>query len=546
LRAFILAALTAGLLSPQVALQRGVISGVVLKAGMNTEQPLQNARLELSGGPPPVSVEIGGGLAGAPRVIRTGADGRFAFNGLAAGRYRLAATSDGFVRQKSPAPIVISAEKSAVNVRFELDPAATAAGWVLDAYGEPIPNVVVEALRRIYDARGRARFSRAASAITDDRGQYRIFWLDPGDYFFYASSSPPDTQVDTTIVRVFTTTYFPGVNTPEDAKSVHLDIGREVRVDFRLRRAALWKVSGQTANGATGRPLAASVTAAPPALEPGISRYAAETRVAASNAGYFELPNVTPGSYIVTARSGSGESEMFALERIELRPLSFAPPPTRPPSFPLVLNLVPPRGIQGRLYVDGGAAELRPVRVALLPSEPELPLPVPDSPGVEQQFTLNGTFPGSYVLNVSELPEDYYVKAARFGDADILEKPLVVDARETPAAVQILLGTDGSRLDVKVFNRDNQLQPGAGVVVIPDAPRRHRRELYRVGLTDDDGRTALRGIAPGDYRVFAWSALEPNAYLNDEYMRPYESFGVPLRFASGQHAEVAVRVIPKE
>jgi protocatechuate 3,4-dioxygenase beta subunit len=540
-----LAALTAILLGLQVPAQRGVISGVVLKAGTNTEQPLQNARLELSGGQP-VSVEIGDGTASSQRIVRTDGDGRFAFIGVAPGRYRLAVTSDGFVRQEWPKPIVISADKSAVTARFELDPAPTAAGWVLDTYGEPIASVAVEALRRVYDVTGRPRFSRAASAITDDRGQYRIFWLDPGDYFFYASSTAPNDLLDSTLVRVFTTTYFPGVNTPEDAKSVHLDVGREIRVDFRLRRAALWTVNGQTAQGGTGRAVSASLSLAPPSLEPGVSRYTTQTRAAGSNPGYFTLPNVAPGAYIVAARSGSGENQIFAFQRIELRAVPFAPPPSLPPFYPIVLNLMPPLAINGRLYLESGAADLRQVRVALLSTEPDLPSPARVSPGSEQQFMLNGTVPGSYVLDVSQLPQDLYVKAARFGDADILEKPLVVEAREPAAAIQILLGSDGGRLDVAVFNRNNEAQAGAGVVLVPDAPRRHRRELYRVGVTGNEGQAAFRGIAPGSYTVFTWQSLEPNAYLNEEYLRRYDGYGSPVRVAAGQHAALNVVVIPKE
>jgi hypothetical protein len=55
----------------------------------------------------------------------------------------------------------------------------------------------------------------------------------------------------------------------------------------------------------------------------------------------------------------------------------------------------------------------------------------------------------------------------------------------------------------------------------------------------------LRGIPPGSYKLFAWEELEPNAYLNSEYLRLYEQMGIPVTITSGDNAAVSARVIPK-
>ena len=111
---------------------------------------------------------------------------------------------------------------------FELDPAATATGRVLDTLGEPISNVLIDALRRTFDVRGNPRLTRVAAALTDDRGEYRIFWLDPGNYFLYASSPPPPETSDSETPPPVAPTYYPDVNTPEDARTVRLELGREL------------------------------------------------------------------------------------------------------------------------------------------------------------------------------------------------------------------------------------------------------------------------------------------------------------------------------
>src|SRR5438876_5760744 len=269
---------SAGLLLALVTLQltpgSGTIGGIVIKAGTTIQQPLLNARLELSRGP------------GSVRLARTDASGRFVFSNLAAGEYRLAVTCNGFIRQESPNKVVLRSWQQIANIVFALDPAPTAAGWVLDSFGEPIPNIMFEALSGSYDVCGNPRLSRAASALTDDRGEYRIFWLDPAEYFFYVTSPLPD-ATDPQSVRPFTPTYFPGVSTPDEAKSLRLDVGRELRVDFRLQRAAWWAVSGQTMNGMTSRSVGAVITLTPPAEDPTFSRYHGQSPAAGPLVGRF-------------------------------------------------------------------------------------------------------------------------------------------------------------------------------------------------------------------------------------------------------------------
>ena len=88
----------------------------------------------------------------------------------------------GFIRQERRKIVVAPAKR--VDIRFDLESAPTTAGRILDNYGEPVGNVMVEALRRSYDVRGNPRMTRVATAVTAARGEYRIFWLDPGEDFF--------------------------------------------------------------------------------------------------------------------------------------------------------------------------------------------------------------------------------------------------------------------------------------------------------------------------------------------------------------------------
>jgi hypothetical protein len=523
---------SSGLLVAVMALQlappSGTITGRVIKAGTAIQQPLRNARLELNGG----------GATGL--VTRTDPNGRFIFSNLPAGQYRVTVTCDGFIRQESLKKIALDQGEQTANIQLELELAPTAAGWVLDSYGEPIANIMVEALRRSYDVRGNPTLARAATAVTDDRGQYRIFWLDPGEYFFYAASLLPDFD-EPQPARAFAPTYFPGVSTPDDAKPVRLDIGREVRVDFRLARAGLWSIQGQTMNGMTGRSVAAMITLTPPAEDPSFSRYRAQSSAAGPSPGEFSMSNVPPGSYILMAKSRSGEQEITASQRIVLRPIPVALP------YRISLTLSPSRSLNGRLFIDSReTGDLREANVTLISIDPDLPSPPSVFARSDGQFTLNGIVPGSYVLEVSNLPQDLYLKAARFGADDILEKQLTLDTRETANLIQILLGSDGGRLQTAAYNGKGGLHSAAQFVLVPDGKRRDRRDQYRVATPGEDGLAVFRGIPPGGYKLFAWEHLEPNAYLNSDYLQTYESFGIPVNIASGDNPPVSARLIPKE
>lgn len=515
-----IAALVLALVAQQATPGTGGISGFVIKAGTTIRQPLRNARLELTGS--------------QNGVVRTDVNGAFAFSGLMPGQYRLAVTCDGFVRQQIRKNIVLGRGQQVGNIIFELDPAATATGRILDTFGEPIANVMIDALRRTYDVGGNPRLTRVAAALTDDRGEYRIFWLDPGNYFLYASSPPPETSDSDTPTPV-APTYFPDVNTPEDARTVALEAGREARADFRLRQAGMWPVGGHTMNGLNGLPVAATISLIPPGENPNSSRYHAQSSPSGRFAGEFSMNNVPPGSYLLTAKSVSGNRELRAFQHIELRPLLAAPPF----GFTATLALTPPVSVNGRLFFESAELEdLRQITVALVPVDPDMPVPRSVAVEPDGQFVVNGVYAGDYVLEMSNLPQDLYLKATRFGNAG-LERPLTIGAQPPANPLQILLGSDGGHMQA-------QSQPGATFVLVPDAARRGRREQYRVAAAGDDGRVTIYGIPPGNYKLFAWEDLEPNAYLNADYQQIYEDRGVSVRISPGDNPPVSVRMIPKE
>jgi hypothetical protein len=395
----------------------------------------------------------------------------------------------------------------------------------------------VQALRRTYDIRGNPRLTLSASAITDDRGQYRIFWVDPGDYFVNAGFTPLQTAgepEESTTRPTYAPVYFPGVNDPEGTKPIRVALGREINgVDFRLRRQDLATVSGYVTSAVTRKPISAAITLSP-VEEANVGRHQAQS----SAEGTFGIRDVAPGSYIVSARSG-GSAVFAGFQRIRI-------PSVIRPFLDLRLILNPGRPVHGRIYFSGAesSGDFRRMRVAL--ASIDFLSPVAVSPQADGQFSIADVFPDEYLLTVTDLPDDVYVAAARYGSVDALEAAVSIRNNDAASALQILLDSRGGRLTSAVFDRENRPLPRAQVVLVPDATRRHRPDQYRVIRAGDDGRVTIRGIPPGDYKVLAWENIEPNAHLNREYLRSYEDFGIAVRIASGDNSPVAVRSIPSE
>jgi len=193
-------------------------------------EPLRRAQLTLHQVPSPAELAA---LPPAPdsepkqfppiAPITTEADGRFKFTGLPPGTYRLQVACNGYVSteygkttngQKGTI-ITLTAGQAMKDVLFQLQPAALVTGHVRDSEGEPVTGVSVSLMKPGYDWNGSRTLMRTGSATTDDRGEYRLFWVTPGRY--YLSSGPsefpyfmmnrgPNMVQNTTNLRI----YYPG------------------------------------------------------------------------------------------------------------------------------------------------------------------------------------------------------------------------------------------------------------------------------------------------------------------------------------------------
>ena len=128
-------------------------------------------------------------------------------------------------------------------------------GIVTDLSGQPLVWAEVSAGRRLKRWNGPwFEMARAGEDQTDDRGQFRLHSLPPGEYVVAVSARTKPTPADA--MRYFRT-YYPGTTSLSDAQTVTVRAGVEAPISIRLIPVPVTSVSG-VAVTASGAPAAAN------------------------------------------------------------------------------------------------------------------------------------------------------------------------------------------------------------------------------------------------------------------------------------------------
>jgi hypothetical protein len=131
----------------------------------------------------------------------------------------------------------------------------------------------------------------------------------------------------------------------------------------------------------------------------------------------------------------------------------------------------------------------------------------------------------------------------RLGPADVLQSPLKV-SRSPDSPVEIVLSLNGGRTSGTAVNSRQEPLANAAVVLVPNEPRRGRLDLYRQAYTDASGQFRISGIAPGDYKLFAWEDVPANAWQYPDFIKAYETRGAAVHLEESGSENRQLTVIP--
>ena len=383
-----------------------------------------------------VVVGTTGGVA-VKRAI-TDSNGHYAVEGLPAGRYRVAAGRAGYLPALSNTVVSLKVDEVRHDVNIAMDQPATISGHVFDAEGDPVERIKVVALRSTGD-----KIARAGQSETSDRGEYRISGLTAGSYVLRTL------QLD-----AFAPSFYSG--------AVNVARGSEARdIDLRVSQAPLGSLTGvlhgpskQLASVRAARKSTDAMMWAMPEAEAGVV-----------TEGGFIFPKLAPGIYVVTASlEMPGERLFWASKEVAVNG----------GAAEAELTLAPARELQGEVNepmtvsltrVNGFRSEVRSNETGHL--------------------RFRNITPGTWDIEIVPVAPDSFVDSVRWGEEEVLGKPLEVGSSAFPK-LQIHVSGNGGTLDGE----------GGSVSITPENGGRALE-----AVAGNDGRYRIRGIRPGKYRL---------------------------------------------
>jgi hypothetical protein len=612
--ALLLAALLM-LAPPQAAQDTAVIEGRVLRAG--TQEPIPNVQITLlksSAGGTAITDETAAALDSLQQLVSsappgishayldavissreqalglapgtfasltsqttalTDAAGHFSFKNQAPGRYGIRAILDGYFGPPvngtaSPTvtkSVAVEAQKPVLPTDIFMVKGGIITGRVRDPNGQPAPGINVAATRLTY-SNGRPQWTPAISKATDDRGEFRIFWISPGVYYV---GLPP--RVPTAVPGPqdsWARTFFPGVVDPTAATAIVIKDGAEIAgIDFSIQTiasTAIFKISGRATNPlAAPNPTTGVVdrnvnTFMLSPLEPGILDSVNPPAVqnslpaAARPNGEFEIRNVRPGTYdlfiyylapgppaAAPPLPSSVQRDYIDRARVDIRNSDVEG---------ITLQIQKGTEIRGKVVSQGTTSvPMDKIKINLRSQDT-----MPDafaiivgtiSVDASGNFSAPDIASARYSLQVTGLPETAYVADIRQGGTTIFNTGFT--AGNQPATLlEIVVNANGGTIEGNVQTLDHKPVPNSMVVLVPPESDRQNAMKYKTAPADEKGNFSMKGVPPGEYTLFAWESVPLTAWMNSDFLAKYQTRGRQVIAKQGTRVDVQLDLIPDD
>ncbi len=461
-------------------------------------------------------------------------------------------TQFGQVDPEVPGKVVsiVAGEERSIDVGMIR--AGVIAGRVFDEAGDPLPNAAIQAMPQQSSGVIRQQSSTAGGPptmvlfssggrmsiwgdVSDDRGEYRIFGLPPGEYLLVGRIRVGGSALRPAAV------YFPGVTDPGSARRLQIGRGQEITgADFTIRFAPTVTVSG-VAVGPDGQPLSSGTISLQVA---GVDGLAGLVHIAPIRKdGTFNL-EIMPGHYIVRARHpqrGAPGSTPYDGDLSLAVQLSVGEADIKG----LFLKLTHGATLKGRMVFEGAAeppALDAPFRVMVETGSPGAMAVA--QPGEDGAFSIGGIESGSRRV-VASAPPGWILKGVFLDGADVADVP--VEFRDGVAIenVSVVFTEVKSALSITVERAPRS--GSATIAVFPHDPAmwhaQSRRTEFRAVDTES---IVLESLPPGDYLVVAVADVAPSSFnaADVKLLERLRPLAEHVQLIEGIGASVRLRLVP--
>jgi protocatechuate 3,4-dioxygenase beta subunit len=482
----------------------------------------------------------------------TDASGKFAMKGLEPGKYQVRVTRNGFVSttygahgaNRPGTTVTLNRAQSIKDINFRLTPHGVVSGQIVDEDGDPMAFVNVQ-LTQFQVRQGRQQVNMVGgNATTNDLGEFRIFGVAPGKYYLQANErnsvgpfAPQDRSATAQPEENYVPTYYPGVFDSANATSIAVAAGSEVSgINLTMRKITTVHVKGVVTNIPAANRQPVQVMLLP---RSGIIGGLRPSTTAAN--GNFDVRGVTPGQYSLAAVLNEEGQNYSAFLPVDVGSSNLEN---------LNLSLSAGVDLPGKIRIEGdGQQNMATVNVNLAPREDSFVFGGAGSNGMKEDnsFVLKNVGAGVFRVNVFGLPDGFYVKSIKSGQIDVQADGLDF-TRGAPSPLDILVSPHAGVISGAVQN-SNTGQPASGalVVLVPqEKERRGQQQFYRNTTTDQNGSYAVKNIPPGEYKAFAWEDIDPGAYTDPDFLKPFESKGEAVTISESDQKNLTLTMIPAD
>jgi hypothetical protein len=544
----------------------GRLTGRVVAA--DTGRPIKRARVFIS------AAELPG------RGMLTDDNGAFDFTALPAGRYTINASKSGYIQlsygQRRPlqagTPLQLLDGQQLKSVDFALPRGGVISGRVSDESGDVMPGVSVQVMRYQYQ-QGDRRLVPAGQGQTDDRGIYRVWGLNPGEYYVSAVArndvlagargipaaaaqaiedviagrggrgggragvgaalaglAPPDDQNQ----LMYAPTYYPGVGSPAEARAITVGVSQEVGdIDFGLQLVRTARVSGHVENPDGSWTAQGNVNLAPQ----GGTRAGAPGNNFGGRIGWdgqFSIANVPPGLYTLRARNNDRDAPLSTSQ-----PLSVTSG-----DVPNVVVVLQTGGsLSGSIVFQPGStnppADLTQVRITAPSTEPDENIGPTPNPRVNKDgtFTLDGVSVGAHLLraNGGAGLRGWNLQSVTIGGQDVTDTPIDVRSSQKIGNIIMTFTDKVSEIDGSVTDAQGNAVTEYTVLAFSTNTSHWRAQSRQIATArpDQTGMFKIRNLPAGEYYVATVDPSEQGEWFEPAYLDQHRAGAVRVTLGEG-------------
>ena len=490
-------------------------------------------------------------------AVAADGSGRFRFENLEPGKYRLYAGAPGYVRQGLNqhgsffTGVVVGSGLDSEHLTFRLHPQAVIYGRVTDENGEAVRDATVRLFSVAKTSAERPSFQEQVQ--TNDLGDFRVAHLLAGRYCVVVETRPwyaqtafshlpdsvsgntgsrgvaglgfshiPGAKPDPALDVVYPVTFYPGVTNERSASELHLSEGETEQANIQIR--AVPAVHIRMANLPSDRanqPGIAAVQNVFGSLPVGLAMQYTEV-----SPGEIEIAGLPPGDITFTL-TPSGEPGP-GTRIIEANVTGDG---TVDASKPL-----PSANVSGRVILPEGFVETGDAAVMLLRE------------GNSAAFTRlmkDGTFSlgsvpfGTYSILVRLSGQPKFIRNVSASGARANGRTLFIDGTKD-VQLTVVMGQGVAEIS-GVAKQNGQPLDGVMVLLVPESSADLDKDS-RMDQSDSDGSFLLSNIIPGKYQLLAIQDGWGLEWRNRAVLKPYLAKAQSLQIAPNDAKKLLVDV----